>query len=188
MDISKEISKLAGRILQPVRSGKDTLASAKEGTAPELHVSTRSFPEGGRIPERYAGEAAVAPELQWTGVPRGTQEIVVLCEDPDAPLPKPFVHWALYGIPPSATSLPESIEPGAAVPGGAQQGKNSLGKDGFTGPKPPPGHGVHHYHFQVFALDTRLPLGAGADRDALVDAMQGHVIAAGESVGTYEVN
>ena len=141
MDISKEISKLAGRILQPVRSGKDTLASAKEGTAPQLDVTTRSFPEGGRIPERYAGEAAVAPELQWTGVPRGTQEIVVLCEDPDAPLPKPFVHWALYGIPPSATSLPESIESGAALGGGAQQGKNSLGKDGFTGPKPPPDMG-----------------------------------------------
>lgn len=188
MNLSKQVAKLAGRILQPVRSGKDQLASAKEGTAPELHVTTRSFSEGERIPERYAGEAGVAPELQWSGVPRGTQEIVVLCEDPDAPLPKPFVHWALYGIPPSSSSLPENIEPGAKLSDGAQQGQNSLGKKGFTGPKPPRGHGVHHYHFQVFALDKRLPLGAGADRDALVDAMQGHVIAAGETVGTYEVN
>ncbi len=188
MEIAKEVSRVAGRILRPARAGDENLASAKEGTAPEIHVTTRSFPEGGRIPERYTGGAGVAPELQWTGVPRGTQEIVVLCEDPDAPLPKPFVHWAVYGLPASTTSLPENIERGATLSGGARQGKNSLGEDGFTGPKPPRGHGLHHYHFQVFALDARLPVGPGADRDALVDAMQGHVIAAGETVGTYEIN
>ena len=115
MSLSKDVSRLAGRILQPVRSGEEALASAKEGVAPELHVTTRSFPDGGVIPNRHAGEAGVAPELRWSGIPRGAQELVVLCEDPDAPLPKPFVHWALYGIPPSSDALPEGILTGSGT-------------------------------------------------------------------------
>jgi Raf kinase inhibitor-like YbhB/YbcL family protein len=188
MNVVKEVSKLAGRPPEPLRSGEGQLARAQvnESAVPEIRVTTRSFPDGGPIPYCCTDEAGVAPELCWSGVPRDTREIVVLCEDPDAPMVKPFVHWVLYGIAPSWNSLPEGIAPGAALSGGAVQGANSLGRKGFTGPKPPRGHGVHHYHFQVFALDSTLALGTAADRDAVVRVMKGHVLASGEVVGTYE--
>jgi Raf kinase inhibitor-like YbhB/YbcL family protein len=193
MSVVEGISRLAGHLLRPLRSGDDKLAGARPNANPgqatlrELLVSTKSFPEDGPIPARYAGEGAAPPELRWSGVPREAQELVVLCEDPDAPMPKPCVHWVLYGIAPLSSSLPEGFSP-EATPGAVKSGKNSTGRVGFMGPKPPRGHGVHHYHFQVFALDSTLTLGAGADRDALVAAMKGHVIATGEVVGTYETN
>jgi Raf kinase inhibitor-like YbhB/YbcL family protein len=188
-ELSKQVAKLAGRALRPARSGDDKLAKARKRTrTPEIRVTAGSFPHGGRIPDRHAGEAGLAPELRWTGVPADAKEVAILCEDPDAPMPRPFVHWVLYGLAPSLSSLPEGIAPGTALADGAVQGENSLGKKGFTGPKPPRGHGVHHYHFQVFALDALLPLGTAADRDALVEAMRGHVIASGEVVGAYENN
>ncbi len=188
MNVSKPVSKLAGRASEPLRSGEGQLARARvnECAVPEIRVTTRLFPDGGPIPHRCAGEAGLAPELCWSGVPRDAREIVVLCEDPDAPIAKPFVHWVLYGIAPSWVSLSEGIAPGAALSEGAVQGENSLGRKGFTGPKPPRGHGVHHYHFQVFALDSMLALGTAADRDAVVRVMKGHVLASGEVVGTYE--
>ena len=187
MNVSKQVSKLAGRAPEPLRSGEGQLARANvnQGAVPEIRVTTRSFRDGGPIPYYCAGKAGLAPQLCWSGVPRDTREIVVLCEDPDAPMAKPFVHWVLYGIAPSWSSLPEGIAPGAALSEGAVQGENSLGRKGFTGPEPPRGHGVHHYHFQVFALDSTLALGTAADRDAVVRVMRGHVLASGEVVGTY---
>jgi Raf kinase inhibitor-like YbhB/YbcL family protein len=186
MSVLEQVSKLAGEVIRPLRAGADKLAGAKEVAPAGLPVASSSFHDGDAIAPRYAGEKGVAPEIRWGNVPRGAQELVVLCEDPDAPMPKPFVHWAVYGLPPSATSLPEGLGASATLEGGGQQGKNSTGHEGYTGPKPPRGHGVHHYHFQVFALDRPTGLGAGADRDALVAAMHEHVIASGEIVGTYE--
>jgi Raf kinase inhibitor-like YbhB/YbcL family protein len=142
------------------------------------------------MPARYGAKHNVSPALAWSGVPAQAQEVVVLMEDPDAPMPQAFVHWSIYGIPPSVNSLPEGIGAGGTagrtLPGGVFQGRNSTGRTGFFGPKPPPGHGVHHYHFQVFALDEPLGLGPDAERDALVEAMRGHVLAQGDLVGTYE--
>jgi Raf kinase inhibitor-like YbhB/YbcL family protein len=187
MGLAHQVTKLAGQLLRPVRAGDEKLARVREGTAAAgLRLTTTSFSEGGPIPSRYAGPQGASPALSWSEVPSTAKELVLLCEDPDAPLPKPYVHWALYGIAPSTHTLPESIPKEATLADGGVQGRNSAGDLGFTGPRPPSGHGTHHYHFQLFALDAPLTLPPGADRDALVQAMKGHVVACGEVVGTYE--
>jgi Raf kinase inhibitor-like YbhB/YbcL family protein len=186
MSLIDKTKRLAGQLLRPLQAGAQTLASAKQPGAPLLAVTTTSFQENGPIPARHDGGHNVSPALAWSGLPEGTEEIAVLVEDPDAPLPQAFVHWSVYGIPPEVSSLSEGIGTDSTLPDGAREGENSTGNTGFFGPKPPRGHGVHHYHFQVFALDTRLGLEDGADRDALVAAMRGHVLAQGDLVGTYE--
>jgi Raf kinase inhibitor-like YbhB/YbcL family protein len=111
----------------------------------------------------------------------------VITEDPDAKPITPFVHWVAWNIPADRTSLPEGLQeqPRLTQPEGVLQGRTSRGSVGYFGPKPPVGDPPHHYHFQVFALDAKLDVPAGADRDQLLAAMQGHVLAAGELVGTY---
>lgn len=146
-----------------------------------ITLSSTAFDDGGRIPRKYTGEGEdISPPLAWTGVPGGTREIALICDDPDAPTPSPWVHWVLYGIPGSATSLKE----GSA--GGAVEGRNDFGRSGYGGPMPPRGHGVHRYYFQVYALDRQLDLKAGATKEQLLAAMKGRIIAQGRLVGTYE--
>ncbi|MCL2447617.1 MAG: YbhB/YbcL family Raf kinase inhibitor-like protein, partial [Polyangiaceae bacterium] len=169
------------------RAGDETLASAGPFSGPSLTITTPSFPNDGPMPSRHAGDHNVSPPLAWSGAPKGTRELALLVEDPDAPLPQAFVHWMVYGISPALCSLPEGIGIGTKLPRGVAEGRNSTGRSGFVGPKPPRGHGVHHYHFQLFALDEPLGIAPGAERDALVLAMKGHVLARGELVGTYEI-
>ena len=143
------------------------------------------------IPRDYTADGRnVSPPLAWTGVPAGAKELAVVCEDPDAGNPPPFVHWVIYGIPATAKGLPENIpfEPGAPMPrevAGAVQGTSGFRRAIYRGPAPPPGK-VHHYHFVVYALDTELDLKPGLTRAELLAAMQGHVIGQGELVATYE--
>ena len=123
----------------------------------------------------------------WEGAPAGTQELVLLCEDPDAPFPQPYLHWMAFGIPGNVTELPAGVPKEASAGFGMmRQGKNSSKSDGYTGPMPPVGHGVHHYHFQIFALDAKLHVKESPEREELAKAMVGHVLAQGELVGTYE--
>ncbi len=105
-----------------------------------------------------------------------------------APRPEPWVHWIIYKIPPEATGLPENVAKTdkPAAPAGGLQGKNSWGKIGYGGPAPPPGHGVHHYHFMLYALDAVLDVQPGLDKRQLLAAMKGHILAQGEVVGRYQ--
>jgi Raf kinase inhibitor-like YbhB/YbcL family protein len=160
-------SKLAGRRLHP-----------EEG----MQVASRSFAEGEHIPETFAGMKGSSPEIHFSHPPDGTRELVLLCEDPDAPTSQPFVHWLVYNLPPEIDHLAQD----ASLPARAREGTNSTGQERYFGPAPPPGHGVHHYHFELFALDTTLNLGGPVDRDRIVEAMRGHVIGFGETVGTFE--
>ncbi len=140
------------------------------------------------IPEMYSAyDQNLSPALEWSGVPSEAQSIVVIMEDPDAPTEKPYVHWLIYNIPASIDRLEPSIPRTERLlqPDGAVQGRNSTGTLGYFGPKPPKGDPPHHYHFEVFALDRMLDLAPGADRDALLRAMDGHVLAKGEFVATY---
>ena len=139
----------------------------------------------GAIAARQSGYGEnLSPPLAWTGV-AGARSYAVILEDPDAPGPRPFLHWLIWNIPGGATSLPEGLPTLARPPSppGAVQGGNDAGGTGYFGPKPP--SGVHHYRFQVFALDAPLELPGGAGRHALSDAMNGHVIAQGELAGTF---
>jgi Raf kinase inhibitor-like YbhB/YbcL family protein len=157
-----------------------------------IEITTTAFSEGKPIPKKYTGEGVdVSPPLVWTAVPEGTRELVLICDDPDAPRPEPWVHWLIYKIPAATTALAEGIpqEERPAEPSGALQGENSWPKGenlGYRGPMPPPGHGTHRYFFKLYALDVELDIEPGADKEALLAAMAGHVIGEGQLMGTYE--
>jgi len=139
------------------------------------------------IPERYSEYAdAVSPPLAWDPVP-GAQSYVLIMEDPDSLPINPFVHWVAWNIPPSTTSLPEGLQEQErlTLPDGMMQGRNSRNTPGYFGPQPPVGDPAHRYAFQVLALDKALDLPIGADRDQVLAAAQGHVIAKGSLVGRY---
>jgi Raf kinase inhibitor-like YbhB/YbcL family protein len=155
-----------------------------------ITFTSSPFKAGESIPKKYTGEGEdVSPPLAWSSVPHGARELALICDDPDAPNGT-WVHWVIYKIPATTKSLPEGIprEPTPPTPAGALQGTNSWDSDniGYRGPMPPPGHGVHHYHFKLYALDKPLDLKPGIDKKSLLAAMQGHIIGQGEIVGTYE--
>ena len=129
----------------------------------------------------------VSPEIWWDRV-EGAKSYALILEDPDAPSPSPFVHWVAYNIPGDRSSLPEGLQEQERLtePAGLLQGRTSKGNVGYFGPRPPVGDPPHHYHFQVFALDSQLDVPPGAERDEVLEAMHGHVLAAGELVGTYQ--
>jgi len=154
-----------------------------------LTVTSDSFAHGQRIPTKFTGDGQnISPGLRWTGVPQQAAELALIVDDPDAPMADPFVHWVLYKIPASATTLPEGAgnDAKSKAPAGVMQGRNSIKKPGYLGPAPPRGHGTHHYHFRLYALDKPLDVHAGLDKTALLAAMSGHVLDEGELVGTYD--
>jgi Raf kinase inhibitor-like YbhB/YbcL family protein len=150
------------------------------------------FASGENIPKRYTGEGDdISPPLQWSETPAGTKQFALICVDPDAPTDDPWVHWLLYGIPPDVTGLPEGLPavPVLNEPPGAAQGKNSWSADrtiGYRGPMPPPGHGVHHYYFTIYALDKVFDLQPELGKRTLMSVMNGHILDQGELMGTYE--
>jgi Raf kinase inhibitor-like YbhB/YbcL family protein len=167
-------------------TGQDrhALASARAETRTDqgLAVSSPAFPTGSTIPLRQTAYGdGLSPALRWSGVPAGTQSLVVMLEDPDAVSARPFVHWLAWNVDPASGGLPEGVAADAAD---LVQGRNNRGAIGYFGPRPP-GSRPHHYHFQLFALDRRLELARGADREALLAAMNGHVLAKGDLVGLF---
>ena len=149
-----------------------------------------AFEKDGPIPAQYVADGDNAsPAIEWSDAPQGTKSFVLIADDPDAAKPKPFTHWLAYDIPASTMKLREGI-PGSPVlqdPKGMKQGANSMGSIGYTGPKPLVGDPAHHYHFQIFALDVEsVGLEAGAKRDAVLKAIEGHVLAEGQIIGTFE--
>lgn len=154
-----------------------------------LTIDSPAFKHDQPVPRQYTADGRnISPPLAWSDAPAGTKEWVLIVDDPDAPRPVPWVHWLIYDIPARARGLPEEVPPAERVanPAGALQGKNSWARTGYGGPEPPRGHGVHHYHFRLYALDANLNLRPGVDKQTLTGAMQGHILAEGELVGTYE--
>jgi len=157
----------------------------KEEVMP-LKVSS-VFQEGERIPAKYTCEGEdVSPPLKIEGIDSKAVSIAIIVDDPDAPIGT-FTHWVAWNIPP-VDEIPENIPKKEVVesPVKMHQGRNDFGRIGYNGPCPPRGHGVHHYHFKVFALDTVLDLKPGSGKRELEKAMEGHVIQKGELVGVYE--
>ena len=139
-----------------------------------LTITSTAFTQSHPIPKKYSGEGAdVSPPLSWSGVPQNAKELVLICDDPDAPTPEPWVHWVLYKIPADAKGVAEAIPRRARLkePPGAFQGKNSWPAGdtiGYRGPMPPPGHGVHHYYFKLYALDRQLDQVPGLSKNAIL--------------------
>ena len=152
--------------------------------ADTIQVKSREFVANQEIPARYSQDGQnISPPITWSNIPAGAISIALLVEDPDAPLPQPFVHWIAFNIDPYVLTLPEGIPADEKTI--VRQGKNSTLRIGWTGMAPPKGDTAHHYHFQVFALDEILPLENGCGRSALIKAMTGHVITRGELVGKF---
>ncbi len=140
-----------------------------------LQVTSPAFNAGAMIPSQYTCEGKnINPPLSIKGIPSRARSLAVIVEDPDA-VSGPFDHWVAWNIPPG--DIKQSNANG-------QVGKNGKGDTGYTGPCPP--SGTHHYHFKVYALDTTLSLNQGADKQALLKAMQGHILATGELTGIYK--
>lgn len=183
MSISHRVSKTVGSALKSLHAGDEKLASARlaNGILPTLQISSDWFEQGASLPPRCSVDGeGLAPPLRWSKPPLDAKSLVLICEDPDAPMPEPYVHWLVYAIPATLEMLDETTLPAV------RQGENSKLKTGFTPAAPPPGHGVHHYHFQLFALDTPISLDRGAGRSKLYEAMLGHVVDWGELIGTYK--
>ena len=156
-----------------------------------LTVTSPTLKAGETIPRDYTADGKnVSPPLQWSGAPASTKEFAVICDDPDVPMPQPFVHWVIYKIPGTAKGLPENIpiDPAAAMPAdvaGAVQGTSGFRRPIYRGPAPPPGK-PHHYHFTVYAIDAVLDLKPGLTKAELLEAIKGHVVGEGELVAIYE--
>jgi Raf kinase inhibitor-like YbhB/YbcL family protein len=165
-----------------------TLGRIEPRTGEGIELSSAAFPDEGAIDLRHSAYGDnLSPPLHWTAV-EGAGAYAIVVEDPDAPRERPFVHWMIWNIPGQVSALPEGVPNNAELvsPQGAIQGKNDNDSSGYFGPHPPQGHGGHHYHFQIFALDGPLGLHPDADLRALTNAMKGRVIADGELVGTFE--
>ncbi len=150
-----------------------------------LELNSPAFPHNGRIPEQYTCDGAnMAPPLAWSNAPAGTKSLALIVDDPDAPDPKApkrtFVHWVVYNLPPTATSIGE----GSKLPGGAREGVNDAKKVGYTGPCPPIGR--HRYFFKLYALDTMLRDLDTPTKQKLEEAMRDHILEHTELIGLYE--
>jgi Raf kinase inhibitor-like YbhB/YbcL family protein len=145
-----------------------------------FELKSAAFQHGQPIPRQYTADGRnSSPPLQWTKPPDGTRSLALVCEDPDAPRGI-FTHWVVFNLPPQQLELRE----GGTLSGGAKIGTNDFGKAGFGGPAPPPGK-PHRYFFRLYALDETLDLDVGCKRKDLLDAMQGHILAEAELMGTY---
>jgi len=149
-----------------------------------LEISSQAFLEGEMIPTRYTCDGPdVSPELSWSGVPEAAKSLALICDDPDAPMGT-WVHWVLFNIPPSANGLTAEIPSDASLANGARHGTNDFRRLGYGGPCPP--GGTHRYFFKLYALDAEFNLESGITKAELLEAMQGHILAEGQLMGTYQ--
>jgi Raf kinase inhibitor-like YbhB/YbcL family protein len=150
-----------------------------------FRLSSPAFEHDGKLPPRFTATGDEAsPPLQWQGVPEGTKELVLVCDDPDAESGV-FTHWVVYGIAPDVTSLPEDIPRDAIVdePVELVQGLNEFDESGYSGPQPPEDRGPHRYFFRLYALDTELDIPPGVTRAELRKAAKDHIIGQALLVG-----
>lgn len=176
-----------GKALGGLRAGTDKLAIARPelgASFPALSITSPAFADGARLPDRFTADGAGrSPPLTWGTPPAGTASLALLVEDADAPAPSPLVHAVVWGLPADAGHLAE----GEIVADGAGDvGRNSFRREGWLPPDPPTGHGEHRYAFQLFALSSGAgDPGEAPGRTAVIEAMAGHVLAAGLLIGTY---
>lgn len=159
------------------------IATPNQEQKMEIKLTSTAFKEGEAIPRQYSCDGInVSPPLEWTGVPKSAKTIALVADDPDAPSGT-FVHWVLYNLSAANIGLVENLPPTEGLRAGGFQGKNGFGKLGYGGPCPPTG--THRYFFKIYALDAELPLKAGATKAEVEKAMQGHIVAQGQLMGTY---
>ena len=150
-----------------------------------MQLTSTAFAEGAPIPAKYTcDEKNLSPPLKWSGVPETAKSLALLADDPDAPVGT-WTHWVVYDLPPKTSELPEDVTKGQNVSGGGHQGLNDFKHLGYGGPCPPPGK-PHRYFFKLYALDAMLELKPGATKKEVERAIEKHVIAQGQLMGTYK--
>lgn len=156
-------------------------------TTTGLSFSTPAFGDGETVPRRHTCEGEnVSPPLEIGNVPPGAGSLAVLVDDPDAPQARPFVHWVLWNVAPSRTSIAENVPREEAVLDGAVQGVTDTGDVGYTGPCPPPDDGAHTYRFTCLAVEDTVDLAAGASKSDLLDAVGDRVVAGARFTGEFD--
>jgi len=146
-----------------------------------LALRSPAFAADTPVPSRFSHERGdVSPPLTWDGVPPGTAELVLLVDDPDAPIQGSFVHWVLYGLDPGRDGLAEG-----EVAAEGRAGANGFGGVGYLGPAPPPGDKAHRYVFRLLAVDQPVTLAGAPSYQDVESATAGHVLAAAQLIGTY---
>jgi Raf kinase inhibitor-like YbhB/YbcL family protein len=153
-----------------------------------LTLTSPDFEPNTEIPSRFTCEGEdLSPALAWTGTPEAARSLALIVDDPDAPDPRApkltWVHWVLYNLPPAASGLPQAVRP-RDLPPGTREGLNDWKRTGYGGPCPPIGR--HRYFFKLYALDAELPDLGRPTKAKLEAAMEGHVLAKAELVGTYQ--
>ena len=149
-----------------------------------MTLTSTAFAQGQTIRRACTADGAdVSPALQWGRVPAGIKSFAVTCRDSDMPQGT-FIHWVIYNIPGTATSVPEGLPRQEQLPDGSCQGTNDFHETGYIGPKPPPAR-THNYHFELYALDSALPFETGVTAVRLHELMKNHVLATTRLTGTY---
>ena len=165
-------------------SGESRATTSSGGSAPTIQLTSPAFTDGAPIPAPYTCDGQdISPPLQWRNLPPGVRSLALIVEDPDAP-GGTFTHWVLYGIPPSVSELKEGVSRTENTEFGAKQGLNDFHQVGYRGPCPPP-NSTHRYVFRLYALDADLNLEPGKTKQDFTKAMEGRIIAEGQSTGTY---
>ena len=184
----EKLPSVIGQALHDRRAGLGSIAfnliDLREGTA-AINVSSLAFGDHEAIPAQYTADGAgTSPPVEWTGIPLETGSVVLLVEDADAPTPHPLVHAIVVALPPKDGNLPEGALDDTELEGDI--GRNSYLRTRWLPPDPPPGHGVHRYAFQVFALSAGADLPKTPGRESVLKAIEEHAIASGCLIGTYE--
>jgi len=157
----------------------ETITQPTTEATMSLQLTSDAFANGQSIPAKYSCIGKnISPALTWTEPPSGTQSFALIVDDPDAPMGT-WVHWILYNIPADSRSLQEGFSPQDPI----SAGKNSSSHLSYDGPCPP--SGTHRYYFKLYALDSAFNLSPGANKDQLLKAMDGHILAQSELMGTF---
>jgi len=189
--VLEKLPDAVGHALRGQRAGLDKTAfqavDLRAGMA-AISVGSLAFADHAPIPARYTADGAgLSPPLQWSGVPPDAASLAVIVEDADAPTPQPLVHAIVVGLDGADGALAEGALPSADNEGsGLHLGRNSYLQAAWLPPDPPPGHGVHRYVFQLFALTAGASFDGTPGRDAVLAAIKEHGLASGCLIGTYE--
>ena len=160
--------------------------------APEtITVTSSAFDHHGTVPlvnTAYGDNQSI--DINWANLPSGTVELALICDDPIVDMPQPFVHWVVYNIPASASGLPGAmagdVSPSLSGLAGITNGVSGVRRPGYFGPRPPVDGKLHAYHYRIYALDADLDLSEGLNKDQLLEAIDGHVLATGMLMGHYQ--
>lgn len=181
-----------GQMLAAAGLALATLAAQAQEIPETVTVTSSVFDHHGTFPLAYTAYGDnTSIDLSWDNLPAGTVELALVMDDPIVQMPQPFVHWVAYNIPADAEGIPAGLTTDAEVTGvagldGMINGVNGIRRTGYFGPRPPVDGQLHAYHFRIYALDSDLDLEPGLNKEQLLEAIEGHVLATGMLMGHYE--